>query len=85
MRLGVQEQLLPGSTMQAKWETALAWGFDAIELRGQGDHALRRRLPDLLAAQREASVTSIPSVAPMPWPTWPARWRPSERWAASGP
>jgi sugar phosphate isomerase/epimerase len=53
MRLGVQEQLLPGSTMQAKWETALAWGFDAIELRGQGDHALRRRLPDLLAAQRD--------------------------------
>jgi sugar phosphate isomerase/epimerase len=53
MRLAVQEQLLPGSTMQAKWETALAWGFDAIELRGQGDHALRRRLPDLLAAQRD--------------------------------
>jgi sugar phosphate isomerase/epimerase len=53
MRLAVQEQLLPGSSMQAKWETALAWGFDAIELRGQGDHALRRRLPDLLAAQRD--------------------------------
>jgi sugar phosphate isomerase/epimerase len=42
--------------MQAKWEAALAWGFDAIELRGGGGHALRRRLPDLLAAQRDGVV-----------------------------
>ena len=56
MRLAVQEQLLPGATMQAKWETALAWGFDAIELRGGGDHALRRRLPDLLTALRDGVV-----------------------------
>ena len=56
MKLAVQEQLLPGATMQAKWETALAWGFDAIELRGQGHHALRKRLPDLLAAQRDGVV-----------------------------
>jgi sugar phosphate isomerase/epimerase len=53
VRLAVQEQLLPGSTMQAKWERALAWGFDAIELRGAGGCALRERLPDLLAAQRD--------------------------------
>ncbi|MGY1682092.1 sugar phosphate isomerase/epimerase family protein [Geodermatophilus sp. SYSU D01176] len=53
MRLAVQEQLLPGDTLQAKWEAALAWGFDAIELRGAGGHALRRRLPELRAARRD--------------------------------
>ena len=56
MRLAVQEQLLPGTTLQAKWEAALAWGFDAIELRGAGGHALRGRLPELLAAQRDGVV-----------------------------
>jgi sugar phosphate isomerase/epimerase len=42
--------------MQAKWETALDWGFDAIELRGRGGHALRERLPELRAAQRDGVV-----------------------------
>jgi sugar phosphate isomerase/epimerase len=42
--------------MQAKWEAAQAWGFDAIELRGAGGHAFRQRLPDLLAAQRSGVV-----------------------------
>jgi len=56
VKLAVQEQLLPGDTMQGKWETALAWGFDAIELRGRGGHALRERLPELLAAQRDGVV-----------------------------
>jgi len=46
--------------MQAKWDTALAWGFDAIELRGGGDHALRERLPELRAAQRDGVV--LPTV-----------------------
>ena len=50
MRLAVQEQLLPGSTLQARWEAALAWGFDAIELRGAGEGRFAERLPDLLAA-----------------------------------
>jgi sugar phosphate isomerase/epimerase len=56
VRLAVQEQLLPGDTMQAKWDVALAWGFDAIELRGAGGHALRRRLPELRAARRDGVV-----------------------------
>jgi sugar phosphate isomerase/epimerase len=56
VKLAVQEQWLPGSTMHQKWEAALAWGFDAIELRGRGDHALRARLPELLAAQRNGVV-----------------------------
>ena len=56
MRLAVQEQLLPGSTLQVRWEAALAWGFDAIELRGAGGHALRERLPELRAARRDGVV-----------------------------
>ncbi|MGY1618924.1 sugar phosphate isomerase/epimerase family protein [Geodermatophilus sp. SYSU D00691] len=60
MKLAVQEQVLPGATLQEKWDTALAWGFDAIELRGQGDHALRERLPQLRAAQRDGVV--LPTV-----------------------
>ncbi|CAA9216481.1 MAG: Inosose isomerase [uncultured Blastococcus sp.] len=56
MRLAVQEQVLPGDTMQAKWATALDWGFDAVELRGRGGHALRERLPELRAAQRDGLV-----------------------------
>jgi sugar phosphate isomerase/epimerase len=56
VKLAVQEQLLPGTTLQEKWDTALDWGFDAIELRGRGGHALRRRLPELRAAQRDGVV-----------------------------
>ncbi len=64
MRLAVQEQLLPGDTMQARWETALTWGFDAIELRGAGGHALRARLPELRAALVAApAATATAAVA----------------------
>jgi sugar phosphate isomerase/epimerase len=56
VRLAVQEQLLPGDTLQAKWDVALSWGFDAIELRGAGAHALRARLPALRAARRDGVV-----------------------------
>jgi len=56
LKLAVQEQWLPGDTMDVKWEAAVAYGFDAIELRGKGDHALRDRLPGLLAAQRRGVV-----------------------------
>jgi sugar phosphate isomerase/epimerase len=50
MRLACQEQLLPGATLPEKWATAQRYGFDAIELRGKGDHLLRTRLPELRAA-----------------------------------
>jgi sugar phosphate isomerase/epimerase len=56
VKLAVQEQLLPGRTLPARWDTAVAWGFDGIELRGQGGHALRGRLPELLAARRDGVV-----------------------------
>lgn len=56
MRLSCQEQMLPGETLQQKWDAARSYGFEAIELRGQGGHRLRDRLPDLLAAQRDGVV-----------------------------
>jgi sugar phosphate isomerase/epimerase len=60
MRLACQEHLLPGASLQAKWEFAVASGFDGIELRGAGDFGLERRLPELRAARRDGVV--MPSV-----------------------
>jgi sugar phosphate isomerase/epimerase len=51
-----QEQLLPGETLQQKWEFAQSAGYDAIELRGKGDFAFRDRLPELRAARRDGVV-----------------------------
>jgi tRNA-2-methylthio-N6-dimethylallyladenosine synthase len=45
--LTCQEQLLPGDTLQEKWDAAVAFGYDGIELRGQGGHRIRERLPDV--------------------------------------
>jgi sugar phosphate isomerase/epimerase len=45
-----QEQLLAGDSLEAKWERATAAGYDGIELRGRGDLALERRLPELRRA-----------------------------------
>jgi sugar phosphate isomerase/epimerase len=52
----VQEQHLPGSTLQEKWEAAQKYGYDGIELRGQGDLAFAARLPDL----RRAASDGVP-------------------------
>ncbi|GAA1960048.1 sugar phosphate isomerase/epimerase family protein [Microbacterium deminutum] len=46
----VQEQVLWGDTLEAKWELAQSWGFDGIELRAQGDGAFVARLPELRRA-----------------------------------
>jgi sugar phosphate isomerase/epimerase len=51
-----QEQLLPGDTLQAKWDFAQAAGYDAIELRGKGDLHFRDRLPELRAALADGVV-----------------------------
>jgi sugar phosphate isomerase/epimerase len=56
----VQEQHLPGDTLAEKWEAAQAWGFDGIELRGQGDGAFAARLPALRDAAK--SGISMPTV-----------------------
>jgi sugar phosphate isomerase/epimerase len=56
LRLACQEQLLPGDTLQAKWEYAQAAGYDAIELRGKGGLHLRDRLPELRTALADGVV-----------------------------
>ncbi|HEY8371421.1 MAG TPA: sugar phosphate isomerase/epimerase family protein [Pseudonocardiaceae bacterium] len=56
LRLACQEQLLPGETLQQKWEFAVAAGYDAIELRGKKDFAFRDRLPELRRAARDGVV-----------------------------
>ncbi|MFC4493186.1 sugar phosphate isomerase/epimerase family protein [Streptomyces ovatisporus] len=55
-RTACQEQLLPGETLQQKWEFAQAAGYDAIELRGKGDFHFRERLPELRRALADGVV-----------------------------
>jgi sugar phosphate isomerase/epimerase len=54
--LSCQEQLLPGASLEAKFDTAQAWGFSAIELRGHGDGRFRARLPELRRASSRGVV-----------------------------
>jgi sugar phosphate isomerase/epimerase len=55
-RISCQEQLLPGDTLQQKWDHAQRFGYDGIELRGQGGHRIRERLPELHRARRDGVV-----------------------------
>ena len=54
--LAAQEQLLPGDTLQQKWEFAQAAGYDGIELRAQGDLRFAARLPELKRALADGVV-----------------------------
>ncbi|WP_285114568.1 sugar phosphate isomerase/epimerase family protein [Leifsonia sp. fls2-241-R2A-40a] len=49
-QITVQEQHVPGETLEQKFETALAWGYDGLELRSRGDFHFAGRLPDLKRA-----------------------------------
>jgi sugar phosphate isomerase/epimerase len=62
MKLSVQEHLIPGATLPEKFEFVTQAGWDAIELRGQGDFRFEARLPELLAAKRSGVV--MPTVCP---------------------
>ncbi|MFF4442551.1 sugar phosphate isomerase/epimerase family protein [Streptomyces sp. NPDC001621] len=55
-KTAAQEQLLPGDTLQAKWEFAQAAGYDAIELRGKGDLHFASRLEELQQARKDGVV-----------------------------
>ncbi|MGH3333317.1 MAG: sugar phosphate isomerase/epimerase family protein [Nocardioidaceae bacterium] len=55
-RILCQEQLLPGRDLLEKWDLAQRFGYDGIELRGQGSRALEGRLPELKAAARAGVV-----------------------------
>jgi hypothetical protein len=50
MKLSCQEQLLPGASLQAKFDFARRAGFAGIELRARGDGQFAARLPALQAA-----------------------------------
>jgi sugar phosphate isomerase/epimerase len=52
----LQEQHIPGATLEEKFDTAREWGFDGIELRAQGDLAFAARLPELKRAQRNGVI-----------------------------
>lgn len=52
----VQEQYVPGDSLEEKWDLAQAWGFEGIELRGKGDGHFAARLPEL----RRAAAAGIP-------------------------
>ncbi|MDI5968881.1 sugar phosphate isomerase/epimerase family protein [Streptomyces sp. SL13] len=56
LKIACQEQLLPGETLQTKWEHATAAGYDAIELRGKGGLSFRDRLPELRRALADGVV-----------------------------
>ncbi|NUT40190.1 MAG: sugar phosphate isomerase/epimerase [Thermoactinospora sp.] len=56
MKLAVQEQLLPGRTLQEKFAFAVDAGFDAIELRGKGDFHFATRLTELKRALGDGVV-----------------------------
>ncbi len=44
LRLAIQETLLPAPTLDGKWEQAAAWGYDALELRGDTLRSERREI-----------------------------------------
>jgi sugar phosphate isomerase/epimerase len=43
-KIACQEQLLPGASIEEKWEFAQSAGFDGIELRARDDEAFEARL-----------------------------------------
>lgn len=55
----VQEQHLPGDTLEQQFATAQAWGFDGIELRSRGGYHFASRLPELRRAA--ASLVVMPT------------------------
>ncbi|MFJ6386923.1 sugar phosphate isomerase/epimerase family protein [Streptomyces sp. NPDC091972] len=56
LKTAAQEQLLPGDTLQAKWDFAQQAGYDGIELRGKGDLHFASRLEELRQARKDGVV-----------------------------
>lgn len=56
----VQEQHVPGDSLEQKWETAQEWGYDGLELRAAGGFAFAGRLPALRRAA--AAGVRMPTV-----------------------
>jgi sugar phosphate isomerase/epimerase len=49
--LAVQEQMVDGTTLEEKFEAAVAAGFEGLELGGAGRGAFRQRLPEIRQAK----------------------------------
>lgn len=49
--LALQEHVVAGASLEEKFETAQAWGFSALELRGKGEGIFASRLPELKRAK----------------------------------
>src|ERR671914_2012895 len=56
MKLSCQEQLLPGTGLEEKWEFAPGAGFAGTEPGAGGDGGFAARLPELRAAARAGVV-----------------------------
>ncbi|HEY8292299.1 MAG TPA: hypothetical protein VIG44_07420, partial [Thermomicrobiales bacterium] len=58
LRLAVQENLLPAPSLDAKFEQAANWGYDAIEVRGDTLRAEHRAIAQLVrgGAARVAGI-----------------------------
>ena len=56
LKIAAQEQLLPGDTLQAKWDFAQEAGYSAIELRARGDFHFASRLDELKQAKKDGVV-----------------------------
>lgn len=57
-RLSVQEQLIPGDSLQEKFETITALGYQGIELRSRGEFEFAGREREIQAAVRDGVVIS---------------------------
>ena len=60
MKFAAQEHLIPGETLTEKWDVIQKLGYEGIELRGQGDFAFEKRLPELQQALSDGAY--FPSV-----------------------
>lgn len=60
MKLAAQEQMIAADTLEEKFEQAMSFGWDGIELRGRGNFDLQKRLPELQRALATGVV--MPSV-----------------------
>ncbi len=63
MRLACQEQLIPGDSLEEKWELVATAGFDGIEVLGRGDGEFARRRLELSGARDRGVVISSVCVA----------------------
>jgi sugar phosphate isomerase/epimerase len=58
LRLSAQENLVPGETLQEKFETITALGYQGIEVRSRGDFQFAEREKELLTAVADGVVIS---------------------------